>query len=199
MAGGLLTGPYKLGHYECTVRGVATNTSPSGPYRGVARPSTVFAMEALMDSGARALGMDPIALRRRNLILPADIPYKMPSRLVDDSGAYEACLDRAVEVFDVGRWRAEQARRRDAGDRPVGIGIAPRHLIAISIVADPVPRLVDFHQTTDGDHHDDHFRHDRHKLLHLLGDRPCRCCCLYHRCLEIDHVCRKLRLCRSKL
>src|SRR6201995_1411515 len=99
MAGGLLTGPYKLAHYECTVRGVATNTSPSGPYRGVARPSTVFAMEALMDSGARALGMDPIALRRRNLILPADIPYRMPSRLGDDSGAYAACLGPAAAGF----------------------------------------------------------------------------------------------------
>ena len=50
MAGGLLTGPYRLEHYRCTVRGVATNTAPSGPYRGVARPATVFAMEALLDA-----------------------------------------------------------------------------------------------------------------------------------------------------
>ena len=142
MAGGLLTGPYKLAHYECTVRGVATNTSPSGPYRGVARPSTVFAMEALMDSGARALGMDPVALRRRNLILPADIPYRMPSRLVDDSGAYEACLDRAVEVFDLGRWRAEQARRREAGERPLGIGVGIyNELTGLGRAASAGPRM----------------------------------------------------------
>ena len=47
MAGGLLTGPYKLEHYRCTVRGVATNTAPAGPYRGVARPATVYAMECV--------------------------------------------------------------------------------------------------------------------------------------------------------
>jgi aerobic carbon-monoxide dehydrogenase large subunit len=142
MAGGLLTGPYKLAHYECTVRGVATNTSPSGPYRGVARPSTVFAMEALMDSGARALGMDPIALRRRNLILPADIPYRMPSRLVDDSGAYEACLDRAVEVFDLERWRAEQARRRRDGGLPLGIGVGIyNELTGLGRAASAGPRM----------------------------------------------------------
>jgi aerobic carbon-monoxide dehydrogenase large subunit len=142
MAGGLLTGPYKLSHYECTVRGVATNTSPSGPYRGVARPSTVFAMEALMDSGARALDMDPIALRRRNLILPADIPYRMPSRLVDDSGAYEACLDRALEVFDLERWRAEQVRRRNDGGLPLGIGVGIyNELTGLGRAASAGPRM----------------------------------------------------------
>ncbi|GAA4782866.1 xanthine dehydrogenase family protein molybdopterin-binding subunit [Actinomycetospora chlora] len=142
MAGGLLTGPYKLADYECTVRGVATNTSPSGPYRGVARPSTVFAMEALLDSGARALGMDPIALRRRNLILPADVPYRMPSRLVDDSGAYEACLDKAVETFDLGRWRAEQTRRRREGGWPVGIGVAVyNELTGLGRAASAGPRM----------------------------------------------------------
>ena len=142
MAGGLLTGPYKLAHYECTVRGVTTNTSPSGPYRGVARPSTVFAMEALMDSGARALGVDPIALRRRNLILPADIPYKMPSRLVDDSGAYEACLDQAVATFDLDRWRREQARRRRDGGRPLGIGVGIyNELTGLGRAASAGPRM----------------------------------------------------------
>ena len=53
MAGGLLSGPYRLANYDCTVRGVATNTAPAGPYRGVARPASVFAMESVIDSAAR--------------------------------------------------------------------------------------------------------------------------------------------------
>jgi carbon-monoxide dehydrogenase large subunit len=80
MAGGLLPGPYKLANYRCTVRGVATNTSPSGPYRGVARPASVFAMEAVLDAAARKLGLSGVEIRRKNLIKPEDIPYKMPAR-----------------------------------------------------------------------------------------------------------------------
>src|SRR6266851_7539701 len=66
MAGGLLTGPYKLQHYRCNVVAVATNTAPAGPYRGVARPATTFVMERVLDLGARALGLDPVEVRRIN-------------------------------------------------------------------------------------------------------------------------------------
>ena len=113
MAGGLLSGPYRLANYDCTVRGVATNTAPAGPYRGVARPASVFAMESVIDSAARALDISGEQIRRRNFIRPDDIPYRMPSRLVDDSGHYAACLDKAVELagFDEQAHRAEQQRR----------------------------------------------------------------------------------------
>ncbi len=113
MAGGLLSGPYRLANYDCTVRGVATNTAPAGPYRGVARPASVFAMESVIDSAARALGLSGAEIRRRNLIRPEEIPYRMPSRLVDDSGHYAACLDKAVELagFDHRAHRDEQQRR----------------------------------------------------------------------------------------
>jgi carbon-monoxide dehydrogenase large subunit len=124
MAGGLLSGPYRLSHYRCTVRGVATNTAPSGPYRGVARPASVFAMESLLDGAAQELGISPLDMRRRNLIQPADIPYRMPSRLVDDSGFYADCLDRAIAEIDYDGFLAEQRSRRAAGERPIGLGIA---------------------------------------------------------------------------
>src|SRR5215467_2596844 len=68
MAGGLLTGPYKLANYRCEVTAVATHTTPAGPYRGVARPATTFVMERVLDLGARALGLDPVEIRRVNLI-----------------------------------------------------------------------------------------------------------------------------------
>jgi aerobic carbon-monoxide dehydrogenase large subunit len=124
MAGGLLSGPYRLRHYRCTVRGVATNTAPSGPYRGVARPASVFAMESVLDDAARRLGLSGLDIRRRNLITPADIPYRMPSRLVDDSGWYGECLEKAVEAIGYEDFRAEQRRRREAGENPVGLGLA---------------------------------------------------------------------------
>lgn len=142
MAGGLLTGPYKLDNYRCTVRGIATNTAPAGPYRGVARPATVYAMECLLDSGAAALGIDPIDIRRINIIGPDDVPYRMPTRLVDDTGHYAECLDDAVERLKLDEMRAEQERRRREGGRPIGIGIAVyNELTGLGRAASAGPRM----------------------------------------------------------
>jgi aerobic carbon-monoxide dehydrogenase large subunit len=142
MAGGLLSGPYKLDNYRCTVRGVATNTSPSGPYRGVARPASVFAMETMFDDAAARLGIDAVEIRRRNVITPEDIPYKMPSRLVDDSGHYGECLDKALDALDYPAFRAEQGRRRAAGENPIGIGVALyNELTGLGRAASAGPRM----------------------------------------------------------
>ncbi len=115
MAGGLLTGPYKLRHYRCNVVAVATNTAPAGPYRGVARPATTFVMERVLDLGARALGLDPVEVRRLNLIGPADLPYTAATRLVHDSPSYPVCFEKVVEAIGYGAFRAEQARLRQRG------------------------------------------------------------------------------------
>lgn len=142
MAGGLLTGPYKLEHYRATVRGVATNTAPAGPYRGVARPASVFAMEAVLDAGARELGMSGVAIRRRNLIQPADIPYRMPSRLIDDSGHYDECLTKALDTAGYDALLAEQARRRGTDEPPIGIGMACyNELTGLGRAASAGPRM----------------------------------------------------------
>ncbi|MEU1998229.1 xanthine dehydrogenase family protein molybdopterin-binding subunit [Nocardia gamkensis] len=124
MAGGLLSGPYKLDNYRCTVRGVATNTAYAGPYRGVARPATVFAMETMLNAAAAELDISALEMRRRNLVHPEDVPYRMPSRLVDDSGWYAECLDKCVDAIDYEGFRAEQRRRLETGANPIGIGFA---------------------------------------------------------------------------
>lgn len=142
MAGGLLTGPYKLQDYRCTVRGVATNTAPSGPYRGVARPASVFAMETMLDAAAAQLGIDAVEIRRRNVITPDDVPYRMPTRLVDDSGHYGECLDAALDALDYPAHRAEQERRRTAGGHPIGIGVAVyNELTGLGRAASAGPRM----------------------------------------------------------
>jgi carbon-monoxide dehydrogenase large subunit len=142
MAGGLLTGPYKLANYLCTVRGVATNTSPAGPYRGVARPASVFAMEAVLDTAARRLGLSGVQIRRKNLIKPADVPYRMPTRLVDDSGHYDECLTRALDALGYEGMLAEQQRRRQAGEPPIGIGVACyNELTGLGRAASAGPRM----------------------------------------------------------
>lgn len=124
MAGGLLSGPYKLENYRCTTRGVATNTSYAGPYRGVARPSTVFVMESLMNMAGSELGLSSVDIRRKNLIPREMIPYRMPSRLVDDSGWYGECLENCLEAIGYEEFLAEQKRRRESGGKPIGLGIA---------------------------------------------------------------------------
>ena len=123
MAGGLLAGPYRVEHYRCDVAGVATNTAPAGPYRGVARPATVFVMERLLDAAAAELGIDPVDIRRANLIGPEDIPYKAATRLVHDSRTYGTVLDAVLKRLDYEGFRAEQAAARAEG-RCLGVGFA---------------------------------------------------------------------------
>ena len=141
MAGGLLTGPYKLDHYRCEVAALATNTAPAGPYRGVARPATTFVMERVLDLGARALDLDPVEIRRVNLVGPGDLPYTSPTRLVHDSPSYPACFEKVVEAIGYGAFRAEQARLRAEG-RYVGIGFASyNELTGLGQAASAGPRM----------------------------------------------------------
>ena len=68
MAMAELPGPYDVRAYACVSRGVVTNTCPMAPYRGVSRPVITFALERLMDKAAASFGIDPVEIRRRNLI-----------------------------------------------------------------------------------------------------------------------------------
>jgi carbon-monoxide dehydrogenase large subunit len=118
-----LPGPYRVPHYRGEAQAVATNKAPMGPYRGVGRPVSAFVMEVLLDRAARRLGLDPTDIRRRNLIRPSELPYRSPSGLVWDSGAFAECLERACAAAGYSEVRAEQRRQRAAG-RHVGVGLA---------------------------------------------------------------------------
>jgi carbon-monoxide dehydrogenase large subunit len=113
---------YAVPEVHAAVRSWSTTTTPTFAYRGAGRPEAAYAVERAVDELAATLGADPVELRRRNLI--RDFPYDTPTGRRYDSGDYAACLDRCVELLEPGRWRAEQARRRDEGGWPLGVGIA---------------------------------------------------------------------------
>lgn len=116
-----LPGPYVVPDYACRARGVVTNTCPSAPYRGVARPAITLAMERLMDRAAAAFGLPPEEIRRRNLV--KRFPHTTPTGLVYDAASYAETLEHALRVADLPGFRARQAAARAEG-RYLGAGIA---------------------------------------------------------------------------
>lgn len=118
-----LPGPYKIGSYRGAVRGVATCKPPTGPYRGVGRPISTFVAERLMDLGAKALGIDPLEIRRRNLVRAEEFPYRIASGIIWDKTGFIECLDAAAEAAGYEQLRKEQVEARSQG-RLFGIGIA---------------------------------------------------------------------------
>jgi aerobic carbon-monoxide dehydrogenase large subunit len=118
-----LPGPYKIRSYRGAVRGVATCKPPTGPYRGVGRPISTFVTERLMDLGAKALGIDPMEIRRRNLVRADEFPYRIASGIIWDRTGFVGCLDAAGEATKYEQLRIRQAEARKDG-RLFGIGIA---------------------------------------------------------------------------
>ena len=110
----LMTGCYAIEHADVEVFGARTNKVPTGPYRGAGRPEAAFTLERTVDAAARQLGMDPVELRRRNLI--REFPHETPLGFSYDSGDYERCLDLALELAP----RAHAA----TDDSVVGSGVA---------------------------------------------------------------------------
>src|SRR6185295_13510024 len=121
MAMAELPGPYDVRAYACVSRGVVTNTCPMAPYRGVSRPVITFALERLMDKAAAAFGIDPVDIRRRNLI--DRFPYTSAMGLVFDEASYRETLEMAVREVDVPAFRTRQTAARAKG-RFLGIGFA---------------------------------------------------------------------------
>ena len=121
MAMAELPGPYDVQQYQCLARGVATNTCAMAPYRGVSRPVITFTIERLMDKAARAFAIDPIDIRRRNLI--DKFPYKSATGLEYDEATYKETMEMAVKAIDLPGFREHQKEARAKG-RHLGIGFA---------------------------------------------------------------------------
>jgi carbon-monoxide dehydrogenase large subunit len=121
MAMAELPGPYDVRAYACVARGVLTNTCPMAPYRGVSRPVITTALERLMDAAAAEFGMEPVEIRRRNLI--EKFPYTSVTGLVFDAGSYRQTLEMAAAALDVPAFRRRQQQARSQR-RHLGIGLA---------------------------------------------------------------------------
>ncbi|MBI4493073.1 MAG: xanthine dehydrogenase family protein molybdopterin-binding subunit [Chloroflexi bacterium] len=121
--GRLLPGPYRVPSYRWESRAVLTNKAPGGPYRAVSRPVGNFVLESLLERVARTLGLDPVAVRRRNLVQPGEFPYQAVTGLTYDSGSYVEALDLLERLVDRPRFREQQRRAREA-ERFLGVGFA---------------------------------------------------------------------------
>jgi aerobic carbon-monoxide dehydrogenase large subunit len=128
LAAAMLPGPYRLAAYRMIGRIRLTNKTPCGTYRAPGRYESTFVRERLMDAIAARLDVDPVEIRRRNLIAQSEMPYRrtldtLGTDLTYDSGNYVGLLDKALHAAG---WRALQGelRRRRSNGEAVGAGVA---------------------------------------------------------------------------
>ncbi len=118
-------GVYEIPKLRFRARSAATNNTQTAAYRGAGRPEATQMLERIIDMAADETGIDPVEIRRRNFIPPDAFPYTTHGGANYDSGDYEQALNAALEAADYAGMRAEQARRRESGDRrQIGIGLA---------------------------------------------------------------------------
>ncbi len=120
---GNFVGPYRFQNLEVDASTVMTNKCLTGPNRGYACGHLYFETEGMVDRLADKLGLDPVEVRRKNLIPASDMPYRTPTGGLYDSGDYPRAFDKALEIAKYTELRREQAKARAAG-RYVGIGLA---------------------------------------------------------------------------
>jgi carbon-monoxide dehydrogenase large subunit len=117
----LLPGPYRVSHYDATLRVVAQNKVVTSQYRAVGHPIAAAVTESMLDLAARDLGLDPAEIRRRNLV--REFPYTSATGNVYDSGSYLQALERLLEAAKYDELRRTQAAARAEG-RCMGIGLS---------------------------------------------------------------------------
>ena len=118
-------GTYDIPKVRARSRSVVTNSTPVNAYRGAGRPEATESIERMIDIFARRIGLDPVEVRRRNLIDHFVTPRPNAMGTVYDSGDYVAALDQLLRHVDIDALRTEQVRRRTAGETvQIGIGVS---------------------------------------------------------------------------
>ena len=137
--GTLMAGNYAVPTLYVNVKAVFTNTAPVDAYRGAGRPEATYSLERAIDKCAQELGMDPLALRRKNFIKSDQFPFTSAAGLEYDVGDYDALVDKLEELGDLGGFEARRkASEADGKLRGLGVntyieacGIAPSNLVGV--------------------------------------------------------------------
>lgn len=177
---GGLSGPYAIGSFDIKVQGIFTNTQPTAPYRGAGRPEATYCIERIVDKAAKRLGISPIEIRRRNMILPDEMPYDTGLVFSYDIGEFEKTMDKALYLadFDGRRLRAKNARSKGLVH---GTGLAYAIEIAGGPQDSPLPEFAEVTFNAVGDaivkigthnHGQGHETAFRQILTHALGVDP---------------------------
>ncbi len=146
----MMSSIYRMPAAHFRARATLSNTSPTRPYRSAGRPEVIFVMERLIDLAAHELGIDRVAIRRRNLVTERELPYRNPFGVEYDNGDYLGAMDTALRLGD---WAGFERRRAEAKKRGKyrGIGVAnyvdistgvPREKAEITVQPDGVIELV---------------------------------------------------------
>ena len=114
---------YALPVAAARARAVMSNTPPTYPYRSAGRPEVVYAMERMIDMAARDLGIDPVEMRRRNMITTDALPFDNKLGMTYDSGDFPANLEIVTDIADWAGFPSRRAAAREFG-RYCGIGVA---------------------------------------------------------------------------
>jgi len=118
-------GVYDIPHVQADYKVVVTNTAPIAAYRGAGRPEAAATIERAVDWFAAEAGVDPAEVRRKNFIKPDQFPFVTKAGAPYDTGEYEAALEKVLGAADYTSLRADQQRRREAGDtKQLGLGLA---------------------------------------------------------------------------
>jgi aerobic carbon-monoxide dehydrogenase large subunit len=119
----LMTGVYRIPAAHFRARAAHSTTPPTNPYRSAGRPEAMFVIERLLDKAAQEHGFDRVALRRRNIVRPAEMPFANALGMTYDNGEYESVMDKAMALGDWSGFAQRKAESRGRG-KLRGIGIA---------------------------------------------------------------------------